>query len=83
VWPWRAKKAPPTGQTRAVGPSDTSTLLYGRFAEHLEAALARWNNKLEPAEQLGPEKLEALTEELGQYFEPWFMRGFPPIDKEL
>ena len=79
---WWGKKEEPANPKRAVGPADTATLLYGRFVEHLQSALSGWNEKLEPADRLNPDKLEALSEELGQYFESWFMRGFPPIDKE-
>lgn len=72
----------PPKPTWGVKPADTATILYGRFMEHLQHATAVWNESLEPGEKLNPDKLDALSEELGQYFESWFMRGFPPIDKE-
>jgi len=83
LW-WGAKKEPlPEPKlVAAVKPADTAILLYGRFAEHLEAALLHWNDSLPGNEKLNPEKLEGLTEELGQYFETWFTRGFLPLDKE-
>jgi hypothetical protein len=76
---WWGRK--PSEPGLVVRPKATVTLLYGRFLEQLQLVLLKWNESLEPKDRLDQDKLEALMGELGDHFESWFMRGFPPIEK--
>jgi hypothetical protein len=73
-WPFKRESR------RDVPPNATAIILYGRFQEHLEDLLEKWNDQpgLSPEARLTPEQIEALREVLNEYFQAWFQRGFPP-----
>lgn len=75
-WPFR--------RSRKVEPDRTAVLLYGRFLEHLEYVLDRWNDKFgeDPGHYLSDEQIEGLKEILGGYFEKWFLSKFPALEEE-